>query len=225
MNYLREINAFIYWLETNPLDAITQNLWFHLMGIANRCNWPEWFTVANITLQAKIGGVDKKTLIRHRNILVQKGRIEYVNQGKREAGKYRMISIVEDISGNNPPNEQPNTPPKPPPKRPPKTPPLNKHKHKTKPEEENNALEIAIGDFKDFRKKIKAPMTDRAESLLRGELEKLAPSDDEKKIAILNQSIMNGWKGVFALKDGGKSNQKLSKAAASILSYMGGDPD
>jgi len=126
MNYLREINAFIYWLETNPLDAITQNLWFHLMGIANRCNWPEWFTVANITLQAKVGGVDKKTIIRHRNILIQKGRIEYVNQGKREAGKYHICSIVDVIGGNNPPNEPPNTPPKAPLKRPPKAPPLIK---------------------------------------------------------------------------------------------------
>ena len=65
---------------------------------------------------------------------------------------------------------------------------------------DKTALEIAIDDFKDFRKKIKSPMTDRAIKLLLTELEKLT-SDDETKIAIINQSIMRGWKGVFPLKE------------------------
>ena len=60
-------------------------------------------------------------------------------------------------------------------------------------------IEIAIDDFKEFRKKIKKPMTDRAVELLIDKLNKLA-SDDETKIAILNQSIVNGWQGVFPLK-------------------------
>ncbi|NLM08094.1 MAG: hypothetical protein GX215_04085 [Clostridiales Family XIII bacterium] len=60
-------------------------------------------------------------------------------------------------------------------------------------------IEIAIDDFKEFRKKIKKPMTDRAVELLVDKLNKLA-SDDETKIAILNQSIVNGWQGVFPLK-------------------------
>ncbi|AEY65830.1 phage replisome organizer N-terminal domain-containing protein [Clostridium sp. BNL1100] len=61
------------------------------------------------------------------------------------------------------------------------------------------ALESAIDDFKDYRKKIRKPMTDRAVQLLIIELNKLA-SDDETKIQILNQSIVNGWQGVFELK-------------------------
>lgn len=61
------------------------------------------------------------------------------------------------------------------------------------------ALERAIDDFKDFRKKIKKPMTDRAIELLKTELDKLA-SDDDTKIKILEQSIFNGWQGVFELK-------------------------
>ena len=60
-------------------------------------------------------------------------------------------------------------------------------------------LEDAINDFKEYRKKIKKPMTDKAVELLIDKLNKLA-SDDETKIAILNQSIMNGWQGVFPLK-------------------------
>lgn len=69
-----------------------------------------------------------------------------------------------------------------------------------KDKKDKTALEIAIDDFKDFRKKIKSPMTDRAVKLLLTELEKLT-SDDETKIAIINQSIMRGWKGVFPLKE------------------------
>ena len=62
-------------------------------------------------------------------------------------------------------------------------------------------LEGEIGRFLEFRKKIRRPMTDHAVDLLKQNLEKLAPGDDETKILILQQSIMNGWQGVFPLKD------------------------
>ncbi|MDO7789140.1 DnaD domain-containing protein [Desulforamulus aquiferis] len=101
MNYLKEILAFHTWLETNPLDTTEQALWFHLMDINNKCGWLEWFAVANMTLQARLG-IDRKTLDRKRLKLIQKGRIEYVNQGKREAGKYRLISFQDIITGNIP---------------------------------------------------------------------------------------------------------------------------
>jgi len=65
----------------------------------------------------------------------------------------------------------------------------------------SEAFEKAIEDFKDFRKKIKAPLTDRAVDLLIAKLKTLAGDNEEIKIAILEQSIMNGWKGVFALKE------------------------
>ncbi|MFC5647649.1 hypothetical protein ACFPYJ_00610 [Paenibacillus solisilvae] len=93
MNYLREMNAFFDWLETNPLEASTQTLWFHLMAVANKSGWPEWFAVANLLLQAKVG-FSENTLTKHRNYLVQKGRIEYKNSGKQQAGKYRLIPFT-----------------------------------------------------------------------------------------------------------------------------------
>lgn len=43
-------------------------------------------------------------------------------------------------------------------------------------------------------------MTDKAVELLRVKLDKLA-QDDETKIAIINESIINCWQGVFPLKD------------------------
>jgi hypothetical protein len=60
-------------------------------------------------------------------------------------------------------------------------------------------LERAIDDFVEFRKKIKKPMTDHAVELLREKLSKLADNDTDR-IAILEQSIVNGWQGVFELK-------------------------
>lgn len=56
-------------------------------------------------------------------------------------------------------------------------------------------------DYIDMRKKIKAPMTDRAITLAMNTLTKLAGNDNDKAIAILEQSIMNSWKGLFELKD------------------------
>jgi len=76
----------------------------------------------------------------------------------------------------------------------------NKNKKRIDKDKELTLFEIAINDFKDFRKGIKSPMTDRAVELLRLNLNKFT-DDDETKIAILNQSIMNGWKSVYALKD------------------------
>ena len=66
---------------------------------------------------------------------------------------------------------------------------------------ESTALNQALKDFADFRKKIKKPLTERAGKLLLKRLEDMAP-DDETRIAILNQSIMNGWTGLYPLKNG-----------------------
>lgn len=65
-------------------------------------------------------------------------------------------------------------------------------------------LQQAIDDFIEHRKQIKAPMTEQAKKLMFGEngkLNKLAAGRDDLKIKILNQSIENGWKGIFELKE------------------------
>lgn len=77
---------------------------------------------------------------------------------------------------------------------------VNESKVKEIKEGHKTALESAIDDFKIFRKKIKKEMTDHAVVLLKKELDKLA-SDDEMKIKILDQSILNSWQGVFVLKE------------------------
>lgn len=121
----------------------------------------------------------------------------------------------EKGGGHSPPNA---------PKRP-RTPPKDKDKDKDKdndkdrcfPSDEEkhkgaSALDAALNDFAEMRKKMRKPLTDRALALTLSELEKLAPGDDEKKIAILNQSIQRGWQGVFPLKDEPEAPKKTAPA-------------
>ncbi len=104
MNYLKEINGFMRWLETSPLKPTTQALWLQLMDINNGCSWKDWFTVPNSRLYSRLG-VSEKTMIEHRKILIEHGRIEYKPKGK-SAGSYRIISL-ETTASNAPVPEKP----------------------------------------------------------------------------------------------------------------------
>ena len=55
--------------------------------------------------------------------------------------------------------------------------------------------------FREHRTKIKAPMTKRAEELMIGKLERIHAQHGHDPTAVVEQSIMEGWKGVFPLKD------------------------
>jgi hypothetical protein len=68
-----------------------------------------------------------------------------------------------------------------------------------------------IIEFIEFRKKIKAPMTEHAVKLLLSALFNLSNNANEQR-AILNQSILNNWKGIFPLKDGNLGTSKKSIA-------------
>ena len=57
--------------------------------------------------------------------------------------------------------------------------------------------------FVEHRQKLKAPMTDRAKALIIGKLEK----QSHQANAVLSQSIENGWKGVFDLKEENSNGQ------------------
>lgn len=78
----------------------------------------------------------------------------------------------------------------------------------------NADLKEAIFDFIKFRKAIKAPLTDRALTLCLNKLDKLANNDLEK-IAVLNQSIERGWRGLFEVKDN-SFNASASKSNTTV---------
>ena len=61
-------------------------------------------------------------------------------------------------------------------------------------------LNQAILSFIEFRKSIKKPMTDHAVDLMIKKLNDMTVLIPEQ-IEIINQSIMNGWQGIFPLKE------------------------
>lgn len=76
---------------------------------------------------------------------------------------------------------------------------------------ESEDLKDALIEFIKMRKNIKSPMTNRALKLLLTSLDKLS-TNETTKIDILNQSILNNWKGVFPLKDNmPKANNNIPK--------------
>ena len=85
----------------------------------------------------------------------------------------------------------------------------NKEKNTKKeffPDDEK--LNQAFADFVDMRKQIKAPMTDRAVSMAIKKLTELSGGNPDAAVKILEQSVMNGWKGLFPLKEVKKPEQK-----------------
>lgn len=73
---------------------------------------------------------------------------------------------------------------------------------------EDEELREALRGFVQMRCAMRKKPTNRAMELLFQKLDSLA-EDTETKIAILNQSILNGWQGVFPLK--GEESRKSEK--------------
>ena len=78
-------------------------------------------------------------------------------------------------------------------------------------------LDDALQEYIKFRRQIKKPMTDRAIQLAIGKLEKMT-DDINERIAIIDQSIMNGWQGLFPLKDDDKSKSGNMQGLEEFMS-------
>lgn len=83
-------------------------------------------------------------------------------------------------------------------------------------------FEKTLDNFKLHRKQVKPILTDLAEKMLRNKLNKLADSNEDK-IAILEQSIENGWKWIFELKDKQKkfdTDNFKTYSSEKVLDYL-----
>lgn len=69
-------------------------------------------------------------------------------------------------------------------------------------------LTDAFNDFRDMRKKIKKPLTQRAEMLIAKKLSELS-KDEKTQIEILNQSITNSWLNVYPLKNDNNKREDI----------------
>lgn len=92
MNYIKEINSFYDWLETNMLTDSAIVLWHALMHISNRAGWPDEFAVAVSTLSNKTG-IKKDAIIRARLKLQQMGRVNFKSRPGQQSALYKIISF------------------------------------------------------------------------------------------------------------------------------------
>ena len=70
---------------------------------------------------------------------------------------------------------------------------------------ESESLRVEIQEFVKMRTRIKKPLTAHALDLILRELNRLTPNIDEQ-VLIVQQSIKNGWQGVFPLKEDKKQD-------------------
>lgn len=141
---------------------------------ANNSYFADLYKVSNVSISKWISELEEKGYL-HREIIYKNGTKEILN---------RYLRIIYD-----PIKEKFNTP----------------IKEKFKDNNTfflNNTLNNTLELFIDFRKKIKKPMTDYSIKLLVDKLNKIGKTDQEK-IEILNESIVNGWQGIFPIKNKG----------------------
>lgn len=223
MDYIRQLNAFSN-LSAGILSSNEVNVYLRLFWWNNRCCWTEWFETTDSRLQIETGIVSPNTIRAIRNSLRQKGFIDFIPGKRRSPTKYKIIDLSQEserLPSSFMSTIDINTDIKTDINADIKTDSINKHKRKTetktkkeKQKEKAAAFSLdsytqnvelleALEGFVEMRKKAKAPLTERAVKLALKELNKLAGTD-EQKIAVVNQSVVNGWKGFYPLKKGGK---------------------
>ena len=90
---------------------------------------------------------------------------------------------------------------------------------------EDEELKSLYIDFYEMRKKMKAPMTEKAVKLLINKVCSLE-QDVERQKTLLNEAILHGWKSVYPLKDNvnarESSQEALSQADRDFVEYLEG---
>ena len=73
-------------------------------------------------------------------------------------------------------------------------------------------LEIKLIEFYNFRKELKKPIVESSKKQFLEKLKTLSNNNESNAIEILNQSIANGWQGIFEIKtiENGNKSTKLT---------------
>ena len=109
MNYIREINAFYDWLETNGLSLSAIALWHALMHVNNKAAWTDEFAVAISVLCVKTG-LSPRGVSSARNELAQKGRIKWKQRRGNQSAVYSVIPLSARMQAINADNGADNNP-------------------------------------------------------------------------------------------------------------------
>jgi len=97
MNYIAELNAFHDYLQANQLSTSEIVLWHALMHINNSAMWKNEFTASNLMLQ-QLTGLSISGLAVAKNKLKQRGLIDYIIRKGRQAGKFRVKSLLAEAT-------------------------------------------------------------------------------------------------------------------------------
>ena len=141
---------------------------------------------------------------KHQNLDQLENRKEFMrNYMKEYRAKQKALTSGDNGKPSCKPNDKPNS--KPNVRQAEEEREEDKSKTKNKKKEikvfsDDPELNQAILGFMEFRKSIKKPLTDHAVELLINKLNDMTSYIPEQ-IAIINQSIVNGWQGVFPLKN------------------------
>lgn len=202
------------------VPPVAQALYFRLFLINNRAGWTEWFGATNQRLMLEVGLNSAHTLIENRNLLKRLGFIDFKQGKKGQPTLYRLNDMCEEKGAFNALNTAPQTAQETASNSALNTAQETAHIYRqetmTKTKTKRNTkekvltsllesytdsaeLQEALRGFVEMRKENKAPLTEHALSLLLKKLDGLGHSDAEK-VEIVNQSIMNNWKGLFPLK-------------------------
>ena len=90
MSYIDLINAFEKWLESNSLPVPSQLMFYKFLVFFNRAGWAAWVQVDNRRVMYAMQMTDEKTMIRHRDKLVNAGLIEYKRGKKGSPNSYHL---------------------------------------------------------------------------------------------------------------------------------------
>ena len=209
-NFVKQWKAFGD-ASVGTLTKTEQLLYMRLFFVNNSDRRSEWFHISNINLCLLVG-IDEKTLQANRNSLKQKGFIDFQKGSSHKETCYKLTLLYVDDGEDEEEIFTGTTPVK----TPVKTPDFKKVKEKEKEKRntpippkgkgdafskytDNPELISALRDFEAMRKAIKKPMQESTKGRMLKTLDRLA-SDDETKIAILNQSTDHNWQGLFELK-------------------------
>ena len=178
-----------------------------LLSIDNDLLFQEWFGCSDRRLQdmTQVGSVH--TITKAKNRLKQLGWVDFKASGKKTTlYKLTIPSSATDTATDTATECATDTAAL---RRQDKTARQDKTKKKIQKEKpldvliadytQDSELLDALRGFVEMRKEKKAPLTEHALSLLLRKLDGLGHSDAEKA-EIVNQSVMNSWKGFFALK-------------------------
>ena len=94
MEYIKQMNEFL----DRSVGTISKNakcLYLALFRANNKAHWTEWFEVPNRVLAFEAGISNRDTLSNARNLLKQKGYIEFVTGDNKKPTKYKLIPLYE----------------------------------------------------------------------------------------------------------------------------------